>query len=139
MKHKTLDIPVDEFASPIQLTAKPDSKVDYLRHLLNEKGVRHIPIVENKKPIGIVTDRDISLISGLKFSHDFLASDIMTESPYTVPKGTPLETVAFEMSTRKIGSALIVNKKGEIDSIFTSVDGLNALIEIIRGEIENIK
>ena len=60
----------------------------------------------------------------------------MVLNPYTAQTGSMLEEVAFEMSDRKIGSALIVNNFGELEGIFTSVDGLNALIEIIRGDVE---
>ena len=136
MTKKTFDIPVDEYSSPIQLKGSREMTVTYLRHLMKEKGFRHVPILEDGVPVGIVTDRDISLITGLKFSEDFLASDIMVEDPYCVQSGTSLEEVAFEMSQRKIGSAIVLNPEGKADSIFTSVDGLNAIIEIMRGEVD---
>lgn len=136
MSKRTFEIPVDEYSSPIQLMASKEMTVNYLKHLMVEKGYRHVPVVEDGAPIGIVTDRDISLVSGLKFSEDFLVSDIMVEDPYTVPTGTSLEQVAFEMSNRKIGSAIVVNNEGKAESIFTSIDGLNAIIEMMRGEVE---
>ena len=60
----------------------------------------------------------------------------MVNEPFCVSLGTPLDEVAFQMSQKKIGSALVVDGESKLDSIFTSVDGLNALIEVIRGDID---
>ena len=129
-------MPVDEFSTPVLMSAKPSDSVNDLLSRMKEKGFRHIPVLENNKPVGIISDRDLYHI-GNTVDRDYLcARDIMIKEPYYVLRGTPIDEVAFEMSTRKIGSALIVNEQGTLDSIFTSVDGLNALIEIIRGEYE---
>ena len=83
----------------------------------------------------MISSRDLSLIKSLSTDFNLLAKDIMSEDPYCVPWGTSLEDVAFEMSSRKIGSAIVLDKDGCADSIFTSVDGLNALIELVRGDV----
>jgi CBS domain-containing protein len=136
MSQKIMNIPVDEYSSPIQLFATENMKVSEVKSLMKDKGYRHLPILKEKKPVGIITDRDISLCNSLKFSDEFLVSEVMVSDPYCVPSGSSLESVAFEMSSRKIGSAIVINTEGEAESIFTSVDGLNAIIEIVRGEVE---
>jgi len=59
----------------------------------------------------------------------------MEHSPYVVESGTPLDQVALEMSNRKIGSAIVRNFDSFNYGIFTSTDALNALIEVVRGQI----
>jgi len=135
MRDKTLLIPVDEFASPIELFASEEMSVKDVKEHMVKNGYRHVPVLKNNIPVGIITSRDISLINSLKYQSDFLVSEVMVQDPYCVLTGTSLEEVAYEMSSRKIGSAIVVNDRGEAESIFTSVDGLNAIIEIIRGEI----
>jgi acetoin utilization protein AcuB len=137
MKNKILNIAVDEYSSPIQLFATEDMKVSKIKSLMHDRGYRHIPVLRSNKPIGIITDRDIAIVNTLKFSEDFLANEVMVRDPYCVPSGSSLEEVAFEMSKRKIGSAIVLNRLGEAESIFTSIDGLNAIIEILRGDVDN--
>tara|TARA_Y100000296_G_C5168980_1_gene256266 strand:+ start:489 stop:902 length:414 start_codon:yes stop_codon:yes gene_type:complete len=135
---QTISIAVDEFSTPVLVSSSKDETVGDIINKMKENNVRHIPVLDNSRPIGIISDRDIHLLNdiGKEELRLLKASDIMVSEPYCVNLGTPLDEVAFKMSERKIGSALIVNKDGDLDSIFTSVDGLNALIEIIRGEVE---
>jgi acetoin utilization protein AcuB len=42
------------------VTISPDASLLEARHLIHERGVRHLPVVdENKKVVGIVRERDI--------------------------------------------------------------------------------
>ncbi|MDP7320609.1 MAG: CBS domain-containing protein [Bacteriovoracaceae bacterium] len=132
---KKLEIVVDEYATPIMAYAAPDMDIPSMNDLLEKEGFRHLPVLDDGKPIGMISMRDLLLIKSLNVHFDLKAKDIMTPDPYCVRKGASLEEVAFHMSEAKIGSALIVDDQGKADSIFTSVDGLNALVEITRGEI----
>ena len=39
-------------------TVGPDKPVGYALHMMYENGFRHVPVVENGRPVGIVTSRD---------------------------------------------------------------------------------
>ena len=132
---KPLDIVIDEYVSPVTTTGSKSMKLSEVTTLMREGGFRHLPIVEENKPVGIISDRDISLLDSLEDLNDLTVEEVMVKEPYCAVTGTSLGEVAFEMSTRKIGSALILTPTGELDGIFTSIDGLNALIEIVRGDL----
>jgi acetoin utilization protein AcuB len=91
--------------------------------------------MQNEKVVGIVSDRDLKVISGLKMLEKSLltAEDIMSVDPITVDSSTLLDEVAFEMSERKIGS-VIVTENDQFVGIFTVTDALNAFIEAARAE-----
>jgi len=122
---------VDEFTTACMTTASRDTKVLELEEMMQNKGIRHIPIIENDKAIGVVSERDIKNLSSKEWASELTADDVMVHNPYTVPSGTLLKEVVYEMSTHKIGSTLVNDKKGNVYGIFTSVDALNALIEIL--------
>ena len=126
-------IPVEEFTTPNPITATTHSKVEELARVMKEHGIRHIPIMQNEKVVGIVSDRDLKVIASLKMlEKSFLtAADIMSRDPVTVDSSTPLDEVAFEMSEKKIGS-VIVTENDQLVGIFTVTDALNALIEAAR-------
>ena len=56
----------------------------------------------------------------------------MTPDPFTVSPQAPLDGVVSEMAEHKYGCAIIVQENGKIVGIFTAVDGLRALSEILQ-------
>jgi acetoin utilization protein AcuB len=130
-----LKLPVEEFTTPDPVTASVTDSLGKLKELMQVHGIRHLPIMEKNKVVGIVSERDLRVIANLQFgpNHPISAGDIMATDPVTVDAQTPLDKVAFEMSSKKIGS-VIVNEGNEFVGIFTSTDALNALIEITRSD-----
>ena len=84
-----------------------------------------VPIVGVDELVGIVTERDISLIE--KALRDRLGReslqvrDACVQGAYIVDLSAPLGQVLAEMAERHIGSALVV-KRGKLAGIFTSND-----------------
>ena len=134
MKENPIDVAVDEYASPIDAHANIDMTLEEMIGIMQVKGFRHLPVLDNKKPVGMISIRDLNLLKSLNTHFDLKAGDIMSGEPYCVPRGSSIGDVAFHMSERKIGSAIVVDENGCADSIFTSIDGLNALVEIVRGD-----
>ncbi|MGB0453128.1 MAG: CBS domain-containing protein [Bacteriovoracaceae bacterium] len=135
--NKPIDISVDEYTSPCDEPVEPTTPISKIIAMFKEENYRHMPVVLDGKPIGIISSRDLKFISKLDIPNvDLEAQDFMTPDPYTVQTGTMLTDVAYEMSQRKIGSALVVNSENHIEGIFTTTDALNALVEITRGEYE---
>lgn len=128
-----MNLPVEEYTTPNPVTAPEDSTIEALHQLMTKNGIRHIPITRGNEIVGIVSDRDLRLVSGLdvREKSQVRASDIMAQDPVTVSSEAPLDQVAFEMSEKKIGS-VIVTEDGQLLGIFTVTDALNALIEINR-------
>ncbi len=50
---------VNEIMSSPVLTAEPDTEVDRIFELMSANGIRRLPIVEDGKLVGIVTERDL--------------------------------------------------------------------------------
>lgn len=133
-----LNLPVEEYTTPDPVTAGENASVEELRNLMKENNVRHIPILGAQQVVGIVSDRDLKVVTGLNLNEKSLvrAADIMARDPVTVSSQDSLDQVAYLMSSRKIGS-VIVNDGDKFYGIFTSTDALNALIEIVRSGREH--
>ncbi|MCB0415620.1 MAG: CBS domain-containing protein [Bdellovibrionales bacterium] len=128
------NIPVDEYTTPSPIAVTTDDGFGRIRELMEANGIRHIIVLKNNEPMGIISERD--LLFAEKFASKDLpltAEDMMTENPFCVSAETSLEEVVFELSSRKIGSAIVKYDDGST-GIFTTTDALNALIEIIRGQ-----
>ena len=129
-----LNLPVEEFTTPNPVTASEEATLDELNRLMKKHDVRHIPIVRGARVVGIISDRDCRVASGLSQNEKRLvrAADIMATDPVTVSAGESLDEVAFEMSENKIGSVIVNDENDKFLGIFTITDALNALIEIAR-------
>lgn len=134
--HERYKIPVSEYVTPNPVTVSPDTSLQDIIELLKNYEIRHLPVIEDNRPIGIISTRDIKMLEKHNNALSLLARDIMTPSPYTISPDTPLERAAFDLSNYKIGSALIIDQDNSLTGIFTTTDALNALIEVIRAEVE---
>jgi acetoin utilization protein AcuB len=132
-----LEIPVEEYSTPNPETASVDANYRELVQKMKRGNFRHLLIVDNDEVVGIVSQRDLKVLEGLGEDADkLIAEDFMSRDLYIESPQTPLEKVVFEMSKRKIGSAVLQDKTENYLGIFTSTDALNALVEVLRGEAE---
>ena len=110
---------VEEYATPCTVVANPSTSVKLLAEMMEGQGVRHVPVLKEDKPVGIVSDRDVKTIVNFNDFSVFSAKDIMTEEPYVVSADSPLEEVAMAMSEQKIGSAIVKYSEDGAIGIFT--------------------
>ena len=98
--------------------------------VMKQMEVRHLPVLESDRVIGIVSDRDVKqgrLYAGSKIT----VGEVMTQNPYCVPLGTSLASVAKEMAIHKYDCAVILNRTGKVVGIFTTTDGMHILSDIL--------
>ena len=96
--------------------------------LMRERGIRHLPVLDAGRLVGVVSQRDLYLaesLAGVDPATDTVR-EAMSGEPYAVPPGAPLEEVAATMAERRLGSAIVVDR-GAVIGVFTTVDALRAL------------
>lgn len=62
-----LDRPVSEFMTLDPVVIQADSPIMYALHQMDLGGYRHLPVVEQNKPVGMVSVRDIITFIGDRF------------------------------------------------------------------------
>ncbi len=130
------DLRVDEYTTPSPLFVAPDDSIQTVIQLFKKNGIRHLPVILNGEIVGILSDRDVRLVeSCYKDLENLKVNKVMTMDPYIVEPETPLEDVVYHMSKQKIGSAIVQSEKEDYLGIFTSTDALNALLEVLRGDV----
>lgn len=100
-------------------------------NLMREHRIRHLPVQDGGKLVGILTDRDVKLASSFTDAENLRVSEIMSSDPYTASPEAPLDLVVLEMAERKYGCAIIQQRNGKVVGIFTAVDGLRVLGETL--------
>jgi len=106
--------------------------------LMRARRVRHLPVIDDGKLVGIVSERDLNLlraIAGVSL-HETRVREAMTEPVYVADPGAPLDEVVAKMSERKYGSTVVVRADGTVAGIFTTVDACSALSEVLQRAAE---
>ena len=100
---------------------------------MQEKGIRHLPVLDGEELAGVVTDRDLRLatsaLSPAPFPAESRVSSVMTRNVLTVDPADPVEDAARTMRERKIGCMPVVDD-GKLVGIITGLDLLDALIRL---------
>jgi acetoin utilization protein AcuB len=111
----------------------PEESLVRAKNLMQEHGIRHLPVLRGRQLVGMLTDRDVELVALLDDIDRRLVtvSDAMSTSVYSVAPETPLEAVAEEMASRKYGSAVVM-RGHEVVGIFTTVDACRALASVLH-------
>jgi acetoin utilization protein AcuB len=124
--------PISKYMTTSPRTAEGSATLASAAKIMNESGIRHLPVVEGEKLLGIITDRDIRFVESFQDvdPEELTLDEAMTEDPYTVSPDTPLDEVATTMAEQKYGSALVVQNE-HIVGVFTTVDACRALAELL--------
>lgn len=105
-------------------TLSPEMPLREIIRMMKEEGCRHLPVVDEGKLVGIVTDRDVRLVMNSPLilnAHwpddtlldEVAAEGIMTPDPVTVTPNTPAAKAAEILSIYKFGALPVVaNHKG---------------------------
>jgi acetoin utilization protein AcuB len=112
-----------------------DDTATKMERIMDEHGIRHLPVQEKGKVIGIVSERDlhhyVKREAAQAEKNTIQARHIMIPHPYVVPFRAPLNEVVFEMARRRIGS-VIVQRQGKLAGILSAIDVCRILGEYLE-------
>ncbi len=122
---------IQKYMTAMPHSIRRDSPIGNAVSLMRDNQIRHLPVLEGGHLLGVVTDRDVKLASSFDGAERLTAEDVMTPDPYTVSPDTPAADVAREMAAHKYGCAIVRQDNGKVVGIFTAVDGMRVLGEIL--------
>lgn len=114
-----------------------DDPVGRLEKMMDDRGIRHLPVQEKGKIVGIVSERDLHhrlpRTAAPEDKSRLRARDIMVTKPYIVAFNTPLNEVVAQMAQRHIGS-VIVTRKGKLAGILSAIDVCRIFAEYLENQ-----
>lgn len=120
---------IAEYMTPCPFTIGLDQSLAIAHEIMRARDIRHLPVLDDGKLVGIVSIRDLHLIETLQGvdADTVTVEEAMTPDPYAVSPETPLEEVARTMARHRYGSCIIVENE-KVVGMFTTVDAMNALV-----------
>ncbi len=123
------------------LTVSPDDKMDRVFFLFNFENIRHLPVVEKGRLVGIVSDRDLKKVLGSPKKtiekpdgSSFVISSrkvrtLLKRKPVTIEPEQRAADAAAIMAKKKIGALPVVHKD-KLVGIITATDILRAFVRL---------
>ena len=121
---------IGQFMTRAPHTVGREQSLRAARQIMRENHIRHLPVLHGGKLIGVISDRELEVMEVLPGSKQLSVEDAMTPKVYMTAQDTPLATVASEMSRLRLGSAVVL-ESGNVVGVFTAVDALRALAELL--------
>lgn len=129
--------PISRYMTPQPWTIRRGAPISQAKDMMREHKIRHLPVLESGSLVGMVTERDILRLERFEHLGDGLTvEDAMTEDLYTAELEQPVDEVVEAMAEHKYGSAVVRNKQNKIEGIFTSVDAMQVLAELLRRVVD---
>jgi CBS domain-containing protein len=105
-------------------TVAPDMTLKECAEKMKRRNVGILPVVEGKKPIGVVTDRDITLRAVAEGAdvNKTKVRDVMTREPYIVYEDQTINEACELMERNKIRRLIVLNREGALAGVLTLND-----------------
>jgi IMP dehydrogenase len=102
------------------ITVEPDQKLREARNTMREHRVSGFPVVQDRRLVGILTDRDMRFERNM----DRPISEVMTpkDQLVTCAPGTALDDAKALMASHKIEKLLVVDDEGGLQGLITFKD-----------------
>jgi acetoin utilization protein AcuB len=123
---------VESVMSPSPHTIDAAQSLREASQLMQSLDLRHLPVLDEGRLCGVVSQRDLLLAETLIGfeSRKAPVSDAMTIGAYAVPVGAPLADVVRTMAEKKYGCAVVVSgPESRVVGIVTTVDVCRVLAE----------
>ena len=123
---------VGEIMMGAPVTLKPEDTLDLANDVISLGRIRHIPVVEDGRLVGLLSERDLmgaaaTQIFGLKQKRksallkSVLIKDVMKKKVITVNPETSIKETAHLMADKKIGCVPVVSA-GALVGLVTTTD-----------------
>jgi acetoin utilization protein AcuB len=130
-KLKPKTIRVAEWMTETVLAVETFDSINVARQLMAKHRINQLPVLENERLVGIVTDRDIrdayptSMLIGQaeeidKFAERYTVEECMSHNVLTVRPETPLSTAVSLLRRHRIGSLPVIKNKALVGIITRS-------------------
>ena len=135
---------VSEIMTRDVTTLREEENLSTLLGDMARAGFRHLPVVDGKRLVGLVSHRDLLRISSSSLDRDSLhkaidrqhkdetfVAAIMTRDVDTVGPDTPLAEAATKLLAHKYGCLPVVDEQQQLLGIVTEKDFLELLVQVL--------
>ena len=105
-------------------TVSPDATLQQSAEKMKRRNIGVLPVVDGKKVVGVITDRDITLravVLGVDVTKTKIR-EFMTREPYVVYEDQTISEACELMETNKIRRLIVLNREGGLAGVLSLND-----------------
>jgi acetoin utilization protein AcuB len=125
---------IAEFMTRSPHTIGSDQLLEHARKLMNQRRIRHLPVLEGGQLVGLVSQRDVYFVEALDIAGDkseITVDEAMSRDVFAVGVSTPVAQVVESMVRKKLGCAVITDA-GRVVGVFSTIDAMSMLVRYLR-------
>lgn len=128
---------ISKYMTTLPHTIGADQSLAKAEKMMTDLRVRHLPVLDGGKLVGIVSDRDLKLVESFKDVDPtkINVAEAYSPDPYIAAPSSSLADVCAEMAAHKYGCALVCDNH-KLVGIFTWVDALNAFNDLLSTRLK---
>ena len=122
---------IEQFMTRSPHTIGQDQTLATAHRIMRSNQIRHLPVLERGRLVGILSQRDLHLLETLRGvdQDEVTVAEAMTSDVETAEPSVSLHRAAEQMAHRRTG-CLVVTRGDHVVGIFTAVDALAALVAL---------
>ncbi len=115
---------------------RPNTSVRAAAALMLDRDIGMLPVCENGKPVGVVTDRDLAirLLSEVGQSGDLPVSAVMTPHVHSCQSSQDVVTIARMMGDKQVRRLLVCDAAGTLTGVVSLGDIARDASEELAGQ-----
>jgi acetoin utilization protein AcuB len=122
------------------MTAAPDDTVRDARKRMRTRGIRHLPVVDGGRVVGMLSDRDVRIsdthLEDIAGPDDLArvageqrtVREVMSTPVHVVTEDATVDEAARLMLSRRVSAVPVVTEHGELLGLLTTTDCLLAFL-----------
>lgn len=129
---------IQKFMTYLPRSIGHDQTIEHAHELMKELKLRHLPVLNGGKLVGLISERDISLVLQFKDvdPKKLKVDEAYTPDPYFTAPTTPINEVVAHMADKKYGCAIVVDNH-KVVGIFTEIDAYRAFAELLETRLKH--
>jgi CBS domain-containing protein len=114
------------------VTLSESDDLTLAEQMLKLGGIRHLPVVRERKLVGLLTQRDLLRFAATHTARSTLAGEVMTREPVAVEPTTSLVHAARTMLSHKFGCLPVCDADGTLIGIITESDFVRFAADMVQ-------
>jgi acetoin utilization protein AcuB len=105
-----------------------DDSLGVARQMLAQREIRHLPVLDGQRIVGMVTERDLALAA----ERTGATAEAAMAPAHVVELDAALADVLEEMVARRWDAVVVTSADGIVEGIFTAMDAVRLLRDLVK-------